>query len=171
MTDVTPAESTATVTVPAQRRPPQPPPEGRGRTEVADQVVLKIACLAAAEVAEVREVHCRTAPWGRSPGAGAAPGRGRQPGGKAAPWRRGGKGATWGGSAGGKAAPWGRSSSAEVRRGRAGIRLHVSVAYPAPLRVVAARLREHVSRRVAVQTGLEVSRLDVIVTDLDGEPR
>ncbi|MEO3887579.1 hypothetical protein [Nonomuraea sp. B5E05] len=150
MTDVTPAEGTATVTVPAQRRPPQPPPEGRGRTEVADQVVLKIACLAAAEVPEVREVHSRTAPWSRSPDAGATA-RGNTPGGKAAPWRR--------------------SSSAEVRGGRATIRLHVSVAYPAPLRVVAARLREHVSRRVAVQTGLEVTRLDVIVTDLGGEPR
>ncbi|MGP3934893.1 Asp23/Gls24 family envelope stress response protein [Nonomuraea sp. KM88] len=151
MTDVTPAESAATVTVPAQRRPPQPPPEARGRTEVADQVVLKIACLAAAEVPEVREAHSRTAPWSRSPDAGAAARRGGTPGGKAAPWRR--------------------SSSAEVRGGRATIRLHVSVAYPAPLRGVAARLREHVSRRVAVQTGLEVSRLDVIVTDLAGEPR
>ncbi|MEO3800959.1 hypothetical protein [Nonomuraea sp. B1E8] len=149
MTDVTPAEGAATVTVPAQRRPPPPPPEGRGRTEVAGQVVLKIACLAAAEVPEVREVHSRTAPWSRHPDAGA--GRGSTPGGKAAPWRR--------------------SSSAEVRGGRATIRLHVGVAYPAPLRVVAARLREHVSRRVAVQTGLEVGRLDVIVTDLGGEPR
>ncbi|TDD26414.1 Asp23/Gls24 family envelope stress response protein [Nonomuraea diastatica] len=128
MTDVTPAEGTATVTVPAQRRAPQPPPEGRGRTEVADQVVLKIACVAAAEVPDVREVHTRTAPWGRS-------------------------------------------SSAEVRGGRATIRLHVGIAYPVQLRVVAARLREHVSRRVAVQTGLEVSRLDVIVTDLGGGPR
>ncbi|TDE59476.1 Asp23/Gls24 family envelope stress response protein [Nonomuraea mesophila] len=143
MTDVTPAEGAATVTVPAQRRPPRPPPEGRGRTEVADQVVLKVACVAAEELPEVHEVRVRSAPWNRSPGAGS---RGRTSGGLAP----------------------GRSSGAEVRGGRATIRLHVVVAYPAPLRAVAARLREHVSRRVAGQTGLEVTRLDVIVTGLGG---
>ncbi|NBE96098.1 Asp23/Gls24 family envelope stress response protein [Nonomuraea sp. KC401] len=147
MTDVSPAEGAATVAVPAQRRPPQPPPEGRGRTEVADQVVLKIACVAAEELPEVHEVRVRTAPWSRSPGA-------------TRPWGR---------TSGGMAP--GRSSGAEVRGGRATIRLHVVVAYPAPLRAVAARLREHVRRRVADQTGLEVTRLDVIVTDLDGGPR
>ncbi|WP_043618397.1 Asp23/Gls24 family envelope stress response protein [Nonomuraea candida] len=114
------------VTVPAQRPAPLPAPERRGRTEVADRVVTKIACCAAREVPEVREVHQR-------------------------------------------ARPWARASDCEVHGGRATVRLNVSVAYPAPLHAVAARLREHVIRRVAYQTGVEVSRLDITMTDLGGD--
>ncbi|MFB4277239.1 MULTISPECIES: Asp23/Gls24 family envelope stress response protein [unclassified Nonomuraea] len=115
---------TALSTVPAQRPAPLPAPEGRGRTEVADRVVTKIACCAAREVPEVREVNLRALPW----------------------------------------AP---ASSGEVHGGQAVVRLNVRVAYPAPLRAVAGRLREHVMRRVALQTGLRVTRLDITMTDLD----
>ncbi|MEV4114177.1 Asp23/Gls24 family envelope stress response protein [Nonomuraea sp. NPDC049695] len=119
--------ATGTATVPAQRPAPQPPPELRGRTQIADRVVSKIACCAAAEVPEVREVHLGNLPWTRS-------------------------------------------SNAEVRGDQAAVRLTVSLAYPSPLRAVAARLRKHVIGRVAAQTGLTVTRLDVTVTDLGGEP-
>ncbi|MEV0615571.1 hypothetical protein AB0I81_19815 [Nonomuraea sp. NPDC050404] len=101
-------------------------PEPRGHTEVADRVITKIACCAAEEVPEVREVHVR----GR---------------------------------------PWARASDGEVNGGQATVRLNVAVAYPAPLHAVAARLREHVIRRVAFQTGVEVSRLDITMTDLGGD--
>ncbi|MEV0230458.1 Asp23/Gls24 family envelope stress response protein [Nonomuraea sp. NPDC050786] len=121
------ATGAGTVTVPAQRPTPQPPPELRGRTQIAGRVVSKIACCAAAEIPEVREVHLGNLPWARS-------------------------------------------SSAEVRGEQAAVRLTVSVAYPSPLRAVAARLREHVIGRVAAQTGLDVTRLDVTMTDLGGEP-
>ncbi|MFI6919647.1 Asp23/Gls24 family envelope stress response protein [Nonomuraea spiralis] len=120
--------TTATrVTVPRQRAAPAGDPGRRGRTEIGERVVAKIACCAAREVPEVRDA------------------------------RLGG-------------VPWTRSSSAEVRGNRATVRLNVTVAYPAPLHAVAARLREHVRNRVAMQTGLDVTRLDVIMTDLSGEP-
>ncbi|NUP01562.1 MAG: Asp23/Gls24 family envelope stress response protein [Nonomuraea sp.] len=115
------------VTVPRQRLAPTAEPERRGRTEITDRVVAKIACCAAREVPEVRDV------------------------------RLGGM-------------PWTRSTSAEVRGDRATVKLNVTVAYPAPLHAVAARLREHVRNRVAMQTGLTVTRLDVTMTDLDGGP-
>lgn len=115
------------VTVPRQRPTPAVAPERRGRTEISERVVAKIACTAAQEVPEVRDV------------------------------RLGGL-------------PWTRSSSAEVRGDRATVKLNVSVAYPAPLHAVAARLREHVRNRVLMQTGLNVTRLDVTMTDLEGGP-
>ncbi|MEV0996302.1 hypothetical protein [Nonomuraea sp. NPDC050202] len=114
-----------TMTVPAQRRAPLPAPERRGRTEIADRVVSKIACVAAAEVPEVRDVQPRGLPW--TPSAG------------------------------------------EVHGDQAVVRLNVSVAYPSPLHAVAARLREHVIRRVAAQTGLYVTRLDITMTDVGGD--
>ncbi|MEU6711854.1 Asp23/Gls24 family envelope stress response protein [Nonomuraea sp. NPDC046802] len=49
----------STVTVPAQRRPPLREPERRGRTEISPRVVIKIACHAAREVPEVRDVQMR----------------------------------------------------------------------------------------------------------------
>ncbi|MBF8190779.1 Asp23/Gls24 family envelope stress response protein [Nonomuraea sp. K274] len=118
MTDVTPGAGAATV--PAQRRPPPPAPERRGRTEVTGQVVMKLATCAAREVPEVRAVHLRGLPWARS-------------------------------------------SGVDIRGNEAEIHLNVTLGYPAPLRAVAARLREHVMRRVARQTGLNVTRLDVTV--------
>lgn len=66
--------------------------------------------------------------------------------------------------------PWSRPTSGEVHGAQATVRLNVSVAYPSPLHAVAARLREHVTRRVAVQTGLDVTRLDITMTDLGGDP-
>ncbi|MCK2212739.1 Asp23/Gls24 family envelope stress response protein [Actinomadura sp. ATCC 31491] len=102
--------------------------ERRGRTEVADRVVVKIACCAAEEVPDVRAVHV-------------------------------------------KGMPWEHASEAQVRGDRATVRMNVAVAYPAPLHAVAARLREHVTRRVAYQTGLTVDRLDIKVTDLESEGR
>ncbi|MGW0806979.1 Asp23/Gls24 family envelope stress response protein [Nonomuraea sp. NPDC002799] len=113
------------VTVPAQRRPPVEP-EWRGRTEIAGRAVVKIACCAAREVPEVRDVHL-------------------------------------------KGLPWSRPSSAEVHGERAIVRLNVSVAYPAPLHAVAACLRQHVSNRIAYQTGLQVTRLDVIMANVGGD--
>ncbi|YCK34828.1 Asp23/Gls24 family envelope stress response protein [Actinomadura sp. ATCC 39365] len=115
------------VTVPRQRLAPAAEPGRRGRTEISERVVAKIACCAAREVPEVLDV------------------------------RLGG-------------VPWTHSSSAEVRGERATLKLDVTVAYPAPLHAVAARLRQHVRNRVAMQTGLDVTRLDVIMTDLAGGP-
>ncbi|SEM72328.1 Asp23/Gls24 family envelope stress response protein [Nonomuraea pusilla] len=57
--------------------------------------------------------------------------------------------------------PWTRASRVTVRGARAEIELSVTVGYPAPLREVARRLREHVTRRVAEQAGLRVTRLDI----------
>ncbi|TDD47760.1 Asp23/Gls24 family envelope stress response protein [Nonomuraea terrae] len=122
MTAVTPGR----VTVPAQRPAPLPAPERRGRTEIADRAVAKIACCAAKEVPEVRDVRV-------------------------------------GGS------PWTRPSTARVRDDRATLRLNVSMAYPIPLHAAVTRLRDHVIRRVELQTGLEVRRLDIVVTELGGD--
>lgn len=63
------ASTTGAVTVPAQRPTPQPPPELRGRTRVESVVVTKIACSAAAEIPEIREVYFTGLPWARSSGA------------------------------------------------------------------------------------------------------
>ncbi|TMS00748.1 Asp23/Gls24 family envelope stress response protein [Nonomuraea basaltis] len=125
MTTIAPGREADVVTVPAQRLPP---PERRGRTEIAGRAVTKIACCAAEEVPEVRAVHLRGLPWTHP-------------------------------------------SSAEVHGDLAVIRMDVSVAYPSPLHAVAVRLREHVIRRVTYQTGLTVTRLDITMTDLGGDPR
>ncbi|MET7332229.1 Asp23/Gls24 family envelope stress response protein [Nonomuraea sp. NPDC005650] len=62
-----------------------------------------------------------------------------------------------------------RSPGAEVRGEQAMVHLDVNVAYPSPLRAVGARLRQHVIARVAAQTGLNVTRLDVTITDFGGD--
>ncbi|MFI7127953.1 Asp23/Gls24 family envelope stress response protein [Nonomuraea sp. NPDC050153] len=62
-----------------------------------------------------------------------------------------------------------RRPDAEVRGEQATVHLNVSVAYPSPLRAVAARLRQHVIARVAAQTGLNVTRLDVTMTGFGGD--
>ena len=59
-----------------------------------------------------------------------------------------------------------RTASATVRGGEVEIGLTVSVAYPVPLRAVAAQIRNHVAARVATLTGLRVSRVDVTMTEL-----
>jgi uncharacterized alkaline shock family protein YloU len=114
------------VVVPSQRPAPLPSPERRGRTEISDRVITKIACSAAMEVPEVRDVRPRGLPWTRA-------------------------------------------SSGAVHGDQVTLRLNVSVGYPSPLRAVATRLREHVTRRVAAQTGLDVTRLDITMTDLGGD--
>ncbi|MEV5896976.1 Asp23/Gls24 family envelope stress response protein [Nonomuraea fuscirosea] len=114
------------VVVPSQRPAPLPSPERRGRTEISDRVITKIACSAAMEVPEVRDVRLRGLPWSRA-------------------------------------------SSGAVHGGQVSLRLNVSVGYPSPLRAVATRLREHVTRRIAAQTGLDVTRLDITMTDLGGD--
>ncbi|WP_106249297.1 Asp23/Gls24 family envelope stress response protein [Nonomuraea fuscirosea] len=114
------------VVVPSQRPAPLPSPERRGRTEISDRVITKIACSAAMEVPEVRDVRLRGLPWTRA-------------------------------------------SSGAVHGDQVTLRLNVSVGYPSPLRAVATRLREHVTRRVAAQTGLDVTRLDITMTDLGGD--
>ncbi|MER6947070.1 Asp23/Gls24 family envelope stress response protein [Nonomuraea sp. NPDC000554] len=62
--------------------------------------------------------------------------------------------------------PWTRSPGAEVRDDHVTIALDVVVAYPAPLRSTAGRIRQHVAARVGELTGLRVQRVDVAVTDL-----
>ncbi|MEV0626316.1 Asp23/Gls24 family envelope stress response protein [Nonomuraea wenchangensis] len=123
---MTAATGAGTMAVPGQR-PAPPPPEVRGRTRIADQVVTKIACCAAGEVPEVLRVRPGGGTW-RSP-----------------------------------------SSDAEVHGEQAAVYLSVSVAYPSPLREVAARVRQHVIARVAAQTGLDVTHLDVTITDFGGD--
>jgi uncharacterized alkaline shock family protein YloU len=120
------AVSRGNVVVPPQRRAPLPAPEHRGRTQIADRVVTKIACQGALQVPEVRDVHL------------AGP-------------------------------PWTRPTSARVRGDQATIRINVSMAYPTPLHAVAARLREHVIRHVELQTGLDVRRLDIAMSELGGD--
>ncbi|WP_346111370.1 Asp23/Gls24 family envelope stress response protein [Nonomuraea maheshkhaliensis] len=112
--------------MPAQRATPLPSPERRGRTEISDRVITKIACGAAMEVPEVRDARPRGLPWTRA-------------------------------------------SGGAVHGGQAALRLNVRVGYPSPLHAVARRLREHVTRRVAAHTGLDVTRLDITMTDLDGD--
>ncbi|MFC4112385.1 Asp23/Gls24 family envelope stress response protein [Nonomuraea zeae] len=124
MTAVGSERAAGAATVPGQRRPPQE----RGRTEVSDRAVVKIAHCAAREVPEVTDV------------------------------RLGGP-------------PWSHSSGAQVHGDQATVKLNVSLVYPSPVHAVAARLREHVIRRVYYQTGLTVTRLDLAITDLDSGPR
>jgi uncharacterized alkaline shock family protein YloU len=46
------------------------------------------------------------------------------------------------------------------------LRMTVSVVYPAPVRQVASRLREHVAGRVSEFTGLDVRQVDVDIASL-----
>jgi uncharacterized alkaline shock family protein YloU len=46
------------------------------------------------------------------------------------------------------------------------LRMSVSVVYPAPVRQVARRVREHVSQRLAEITGLEIRQVDIDVATL-----
>ena len=70
----------------------------------------------------------------------------------------------------------GRRSAAEARAwvdgGLAAVTLRVSVVYPAPVREVTRRLREHVRAVVGRLTGLEVRQVDIEVARLvRPEPR
>lgn len=66
--------------------------------------------------------------------------------------------------------------SGHIDGGLAMLRIHLSVAYPAPVREVTRRVRDHVTNRVHALTGLDVRQVDIDVdrllpgTDRDGEP-
>lgn len=109
-------------------------PEGRGRTEIADQVLERIATHALTEVEEVGGVARRVlgVPLGQD-STGAAP-----------------------------------RVEAHVDGRIATLRMTVSVLYPAPVRRVAHRLREHVIGRVSDMTGLDVRQVDVDIASLVG---
>jgi hypothetical protein len=66
--------------------------------------------------------------------------------------------------------PRGRGSAAEARAwvdgGLAAVTLRVSVAYPAPVREVTQRLREHVRSVVGRLTGLDVRQVDIEIARL-----
>lgn len=100
------------------------PAQVRGRTEVSDRVVSKLARMVAGEMAGVSVA----------------------------------------GQAGGL--PWGGSSGGTVSGELATIRLTVTIAYPAPIRATAERLRQHVAARITELTGLGVSRVDLKVASL-----
>jgi uncharacterized alkaline shock family protein YloU len=63
-----------------------------------------------------------------------------------------------------------RPSSATVRGDTVEVGLTVSVAYPMPLRAVAAAIRSHVASRIATLTGLQVSHVDITMTELTAPP-
>lgn len=107
-------------------------PEERGRTDIADRVVEKIAGYALTEVAEAGGVSRRLlgVPVGR-PGAGATP-----------------------------------QVDARIDGHLATLSMTVSVLYPAPVRRVTSRLRDHVAARVGALTGLDVRQVDVDVDTL-----
>ncbi|MEV6153180.1 Asp23/Gls24 family envelope stress response protein [Nonomuraea sp. NPDC052129] len=63
-----------------------------------------------------------------------------------------------------------RPASATVRGDTVEIGLTVSVAYPMPLRGVAAAIRSHVASRIAALTGLQVSHVDITMAELTAPP-
>ncbi|MDL4818548.1 Asp23/Gls24 family envelope stress response protein [Actinomadura opuntiae] len=125
----TPEASARTVSTPVAARAPA---EERGRTEIADRVLEKIAAHALTEVVAAGGAARRVlgVPLGRT---------------------------------GERAAP---QVAAQVDGGLAILRMTVSVAYPAPVREVTRRLRDHVTARVAALTGLQVRQVDIRVAQL-----
>ncbi|HEY8453657.1 MAG: Asp23/Gls24 family envelope stress response protein [Micromonosporaceae bacterium] len=104
----------------------------RGRTDIADRVLEKIAAHALTEVAGAGGVARRVlgVPVGRGAG-GSAP-----------------------------------RVDARTDGRLAMLRMTVSVGWPAPVRQVAQRVREHVIERVSRLTGLEVRQVDIDVEAL-----
>ncbi|MEU8269066.1 Asp23/Gls24 family envelope stress response protein [Sphaerisporangium sp. NPDC049002] len=105
------------------------PPEARGRTDISDRVLERIAAHAVSEVDQV--------------GGAAAP----RPLGRATPG----------------AAP---RVSAHADGRLAIVRVRMSVTYPAPIRQVVHRVRDHVAARVHELTGLDARQVDIDVTRL-----
>lgn len=120
----------------AQRPGPGAPPETRGRTSIADNVVEKIAGMAAREVPGIHAL-----------GGGSRFGamRERVPGGRA-----------------GVA----RGVSVEVGERQAAIDLEVVVEYGVPIRQVAGDVRANTISAVERMTGLEVVEVNVAVNDV-----
>jgi uncharacterized alkaline shock family protein YloU len=108
------------------------PAEARGRTEVSDRVLERIATRAVTEVDQVEGAAPRLLrmPLGRDT-AGAAP-----------------------------------RVSARVDGRLAIVRVTMSVTYPAPIRQVVHRVREHVMTRVRELTGLDARQVDIDVARL-----
>jgi uncharacterized alkaline shock family protein YloU len=107
-------------------------PEHRGRTEIADRVLAKIATRALSEIEDTGGASRRVL--------GVRLGRDSLEG-----------------------TPW---VTAKVDGGLATLRMRISVAYPAPVREVARRLRELVRTRVGELTGLDVREVDIDVARL-----
>lgn len=107
-------------------------PEQRGRTDIADRVLARIATHALTEVGEVGGVARRVLGVPLGP----------------------------------DSAQTGPRVDAHVDGRLATLRMTVSVVYPAPVRQVARRLREHVAGRVTEMTGLEVRQVDVDIAAL-----
>ncbi|WP_030203187.1 Asp23/Gls24 family envelope stress response protein [Streptomyces sp. NRRL S-87] len=120
-------------------RSPLPDPADRGRTTVADDVVEKIAGLAAREVPGV---HALGSGLSRTFGAV----RDRVPGGSAKSVSRGVK--------------------AEVGEVQTALDLELVVDYGVSIRTVARSVRENVVSAVERMTGLEVVEVNIAVTDV-----
>lgn len=116
-----------------------------GRTElgaitIADGVVVKVAARAAAENPDVGAAAARV--MGRAvPGAG----------------RLGLRGTDLAGLP---------KTSADVDGSKAFLNLEISVRWPAPVPVVADRVRSHLRSRVTELTGLSVEEVHIVVADL-----
>lgn len=108
------------------------PVEERGRTEISDRVLERIATRAVAEVDEIGGAAPRVLgmPLGRDTAGGAA------------------------------------RVSAHADGRIAIVRMTLSVTYPAPIRQVAGRVREHVMTRVRELTGLDARQVDIDVASL-----
>lgn len=107
-------------------------PEERGRTEIADRVVEKVAVQALREVGHA-----------------------------------GGPGRRWFGVRFGAARGQDAPRVTAHRHGQmTTLEMTVSVRYPAPVRQVTRRLREHVSHRVQDLTGLTVRQVDIEIARL-----
>jgi uncharacterized alkaline shock family protein YloU len=133
MTTSTPAETDLLPDPPAALGPP----ETRGRTEIADRVLERIATWAAAEVDQAGGAAPRLlgVPLGRDTAQTAA------------------------------------RATAHVDGHLATVALRLSVTYPAPIRQVTRRVREHVTGRVAELTGLDVRQVDIDIARLTSPQR
>lgn len=104
-------------------------PETRGRTEIADRVVERIAARAVAETAQAGGAARRLLGVSLERGTAVRP-------------------------------------AAHVDGHLATVRMPLSVPYPAPIRQVTRRVREHVRARVGELTGLEVRQVDIGIEGL-----
>lgn len=108
------------------------PPETRGRTQIADRVLERIASRAVTEVDQAGGAARRLlgVPVGRDTGGGAA------------------------------------RVTAHVDGQLATMTVRLSVTYPAPIRQVTRRVRDHITARVAELTGLDLRQVDIDIAAL-----